>query len=575
MKKDYFVKKMFDKMLLPSVFSAIGYAISDMADALVVGQRMGETGLAAISLCLPLYMLMNVIMNAFGIGGGVKFSGLLGAGKKDRAVSCFNSIWKMTLACGLGFALLANLFAPWVLTVLGAGESGTELYRSCQLYMRIIVAGAPFLFLNIVFSNFLRNDNNEVIAARGFVIGNITDFSLNIILVLIFDLGTPGAALSTVIGSAVAICCYLPALAGQKKNVLHFTKGRPDYGEIADSLKIGASTSVQSGLQLIFLLAVNHVMIALGGEEEVAIFDVIYNASFFIVYLCEGVAEASQPLVSTFLGEQSEEDCREVRRLSVRAAAVMSFAAALLLIVFAKYVALAFGISAALLSRAVTAIRIYCTGAAFIAWNIVLSRYCQSREDSIGALIGVLLRGLVVALPCLLLFAKLGDPYVWIAFPVTELISFGLFAIYAHFSEQRQQSFDPDRIYRVTVSDDAAEFSSLLDESSAFCGKWKADAHQKYYVTLVIEEIVSSIIRNGLKQVPDGRIRVTLIALEDGDFVLHVLDNAVAFDPLHRKGKTDALEFDLDEVSVMLVKKAARKYLYRQCSGFNSLMVQL
>ena len=44
MKKDYFVSKMFYKMLIPSVLSSVGYAFSDMADALVVGRRMGETG---------------------------------------------------------------------------------------------------------------------------------------------------------------------------------------------------------------------------------------------------------------------------------------------------------------------------------------------------------------------------------------------------------------------------------------------------------------------------------------------------------------------------------------------------
>ena len=71
MKKDYFISKMFFKMLIPSLISSAGFALSDIADALVVGRRMGETGLAAISLCLPIYMLMNVVTDAFGIGGEI------------------------------------------------------------------------------------------------------------------------------------------------------------------------------------------------------------------------------------------------------------------------------------------------------------------------------------------------------------------------------------------------------------------------------------------------------------------------------------------------------------------------
>ena len=576
MKKDYFVWRMFYKMLIPSAISSIGFALSDMADALVVGQRMGETGLAAVSLCLPIYMLINVIMNAFGIGGGVKFSGYMGSGKRNEAVRCFNDIWKISLLSGILFALAVNLLAPFVLTTLGAGKSGTVLYRSCEVYMRIISLGAPLLILNVVLSNFLRNDNNEVIAARGFIIGNLTDLFLNIILVLVFNLGIWGAAASTVIGSAVAIACYLPAIIGKKRNIIRFVKSKTDFKGIFDCIKIGFSTSVQNAFQLVFLLVVNRVMVAIGGETGVAVFDVIYNASFFIVYLCEGTAEAAQPLVSTFMGEQSEEDCIHIRRLSVVCSLVFSGVVAVLIAIFAKYIAIVFGLSADVLPEAVYAIRIYCTGAAFVALNIILSRYCQSREDSLGAFINVLLKGLIVSVPCLLLFSSLGESYyVWYAFPVSEAVSFGLFFVYCCFANKKKMVFDKERIYRVTVSGDADEITELLDGSKKFCDKWGAKPSQSYYVTLVIEEIVASIVRNALKQVPNGKIRITLIAMPDGDFMLHILDNAVAYDPLHFKGKADAADFDIDEVSVMLVKKKAKKYLYRQCTGFNSLTVQI
>lgn len=65
---------MFDRLLVPSVISSLGFALADMADALVVGQKLGETGLAAISLCLSLLMPINLFMDALGIGGSIRFS---------------------------------------------------------------------------------------------------------------------------------------------------------------------------------------------------------------------------------------------------------------------------------------------------------------------------------------------------------------------------------------------------------------------------------------------------------------------------------------------------------------------
>lgn len=577
MKRDYFVSKMFYKMLIPSVFSSVGYALSDMADALVVGQRMGETGLAAISLCLPVYMLMNIIMYAFGAGGGVRFSALLGEGNEKDARRCFNNILGAALFSGVMFALLANVFAPQILVVLGAGSAGDEVYRAAETYMRIVSLGAPFMILNIVFSFFLRNDNNEIVAARGFIIGNITDLSLNIILVLAFDMGTAGAALSTAIGSVVAIVCYLPAIIGKKRNVIGISVSKPDFAQIFSCFGVGFSTSVQNLFQFVFLLVVNRVMLSLGGETYVAVFDVVYNITFMLVYLCEGTSEAAQPLVSTFAGEQSENDCRQVKRLSIGCAVALSGVAAVLISIFAKYIARIFGISDEILPVAAYAIRIYCTGTVFVALNIILSRYCQSREDGRSAFVGVLLNKLLVAVPSVMLFATLGQKLIWLAFPASEAVSLALFLIYCAVAEKKRTRFDENRIYRVTLSGNDTEISALLDGCEEFCDRWQAKPNQKYFVTLVIEEIVASIVRNALGRSADGKIRVTLIAEPDGDFTLHVLDNAIEYDPLswRVKNKASRTDFDIDEVSVLLIKKKTKKYLYRQCIGFNSLTVQI
>ena len=91
--KDYFIPKMFYRLMIPSVISSFGFALADMADALVVGQKLGEVGLAAISLCLPIFMLINLFMDGFGIGGSVLFSQRLGKGDIRNAQECFNRTW--------------------------------------------------------------------------------------------------------------------------------------------------------------------------------------------------------------------------------------------------------------------------------------------------------------------------------------------------------------------------------------------------------------------------------------------------------------------------------------------------
>ena len=55
--RDRFTGRIFRRMWGPAIISSAGWALSDIADAVVVGQRMGAVGLAAIALILPVYMI--------------------------------------------------------------------------------------------------------------------------------------------------------------------------------------------------------------------------------------------------------------------------------------------------------------------------------------------------------------------------------------------------------------------------------------------------------------------------------------------------------------------------------------
>lgn len=90
--RDPFSGKMVRRLWLPAVLSAIGLSIGDIADALVIGQKLGEGGLTAVSICLPLYMVINILIYGLGTGGGIRFSRLMAEGKPEEAVRNFNNL---------------------------------------------------------------------------------------------------------------------------------------------------------------------------------------------------------------------------------------------------------------------------------------------------------------------------------------------------------------------------------------------------------------------------------------------------------------------------------------------------
>lgn len=575
-KKDYFIPRMFYRLLMPSLVSSFGYALADMVDAVVVGRQMGETGLAAISLSLPLYMLINLFMEAFALGGSVYFSQKLGEGQESTARACFGRIWTATLAVGLMIAFLVNVFPYPVLALLGTTPADGKVFYACGSYVRIIAAGAPLLMLNIVLGTFLRNDGRASLASVGFLIGNALDIALNVVLVLFCAMGTRGAALATVCGSALTVTIYVVGILRKPGKALCFERVPLKLSETLSCFQTGFSTAVRHLLSLVFLLAVNRTLMHMSGEAGVAIFDVVYNASFFLIYLYNGTGEALQPLVSTFTGEKSEADSRCVLSLANRTALVLGAVAALLMALFAPALASLFGVSKELQPLAAGAVRLYVSGFAFAGVNIIREQYEQARDNTLAAFILVLLREMVVFLPCMLVFSRLGLAYMWLFYPASECITLVVFCVLMHFLPQRL-TFPPERSLRLTVENTGEDIANALAAIEDFCTSYEATPAQTCGVSLVTEELCMSIFRNAMTGVKDAKIRLTLLALEDGSFVLHSLDNAVPFDPFSRAFRTNAQAeaFDIDAASLAIIKSRAKKTQYRPSVGFNSFVIQL
>ena len=56
-----FLRRAFHRSLLPCVLSILSENINILADGVLVGQRIGTDGLSAISLCVPVYLVLCVV----------------------------------------------------------------------------------------------------------------------------------------------------------------------------------------------------------------------------------------------------------------------------------------------------------------------------------------------------------------------------------------------------------------------------------------------------------------------------------------------------------------------------------
>ena len=115
---DRFTARMFRGLWVPAMLSSLGWALSDMADAVVVGQRLGAVGLAAIGLILPVYMINCMFAHGLGLGGSVRYSRLLSQGKTQEAADSFHGVLALALLFSVTTAVLGSVFIDPLLALL-------------------------------------------------------------------------------------------------------------------------------------------------------------------------------------------------------------------------------------------------------------------------------------------------------------------------------------------------------------------------------------------------------------------------------------------------------------------------
>ena len=583
--KHYICRKMFMRILWPSLISSVALAIADVADALVIGNKMGESGLAAIGIVTPLYMILNLLGYGFSTGGCVAFSRLAAEGKDEDALSHFKSIGTILFGLGVVLAVAGNLLMRPLLGLLGANDGSPELYTLCEQYARPLVTAVPVFFLNFLLYDFVRCDNDAPRATLGFSVGCLTDLGLNIWFVLGLGWGVKGSIYATVIAQTVSVIILLTHVVNGRglMSIQSLAKAKIAVGKpIADSLRIGFSASMQYVFQFLFLLIGNRMLLRAGdlglikGDLYVAVFDVVMNISYIFIGIYHAFADTMQPLASTFAAEHGRDDLKYLVRLAMATALMVGIPAALIAAIPAGGVSSFFGLGdAESLKVSVPAIRLYLLATPLGGLLIILTGFFQScgREKLAGLI--TLMRKALFLLPITIILGLWLPKDFWWLFVIAEGVTMLVLATVVRGRILKKEDVQVP-VFTATMDNQNHELSRVLDEVVAFCEEQEIPMKQAILIQLAVEELSVVTMEKAFSGKPDEYIQLTLAREENGDHVIHIRNSAPYFNPLDlRMGKVQKDETDdlMDSVGVMMVRQKVKSLHYRNYEGFNMMTV--
>ena len=166
------------------------------ADALIVGNMLGNDALAAVSATGTLVFLVISLFVGIAAGSGVLISRYFGAQDYDRLEMAVHTNVAFSLAAGVLMTIFGVLLTPWMLKAMGTPEDVMDLSAT---YIRTFFAGS----IGLVLYNGLRGVMQAVGDGKNplkyLIFCSVLNVVLDITFIGLFHTGVGGAALATII----------------------------------------------------------------------------------------------------------------------------------------------------------------------------------------------------------------------------------------------------------------------------------------------------------------------------------------------------------------------------------------
>lgn len=298
------------KLALPTIIGMLVMAFYNVVDTYFIAQTNDPIQVAAVSLAMPVFMILMALGNLFGIGASSNISRNLGSKNLDIIKNISATAFYLAIVTGIIFGGICLMEMKELTLFLGVNELNTEYVGGG--YLTLIVIGAPFIITASVLFHIIRSEGNAKTAMFGMLFGAIVNIVCNPIFIFGLDMGALGAALATVVANVVAILFYVTMILKNNDTAINLS-----FKNIMMKNKVFINiVTIGMPALVISLLASRSTFLYNWhlnpyGDEAVAAMEIVMKISMLYTAIFMGIAIGVQPLLGYCYGSKKEERFKE------------------------------------------------------------------------------------------------------------------------------------------------------------------------------------------------------------------------------------------------------------------------
>ena len=426
------VGRLLAGMAVPMMISMLVQALYNVVDSVFVS-RISENAFNAVGLAFPLQSLMIAVGSGTAVGINALLSRSLGEKRQDMAdraanVGVFLSLCSAVIFALIGIFLSRPFFMAQAKTVPEIVEYGVQ-------YTRICLGFSIGIFCQFCFERLLQSTGRTTLAMCTQLIGA----AINIVLdpILIFGLlgaprmGVAGAAAATVAGQIAAACVALVLNLKCNPEVhLRVKEIRWNRAVASEIYRVGIPSIVMQSIGSIMTFCMNRILFTFT-PTATAVFGAYFKIQSFVFMPVFGLNNGMVPIISYNYGAAKLDRVKKTIKLTILTAVCIMVAGFSLFQFIPDKLLMLFDASESMLGIGTVALRIISTSFLLAGFCIIAGSVCQAIGNPFYSLIVAVTRQLVVLLPVAWLLSLSGRlELVWLSFPIAELASLTLSAIF-------------------------------------------------------------------------------------------------------------------------------------------------
>ncbi len=287
------LSKNFILFAIPVIISGVLSQAYATVDKIMVGQMLGEVGLAALGSTGTFITLMKSIIWGLGTGVSLYVAYLSTRGDARRTVNAI----KVNLFCVAGVAVLVSVLAIALYKpIFSMLAIGPEIWHDAFLYYAIYLSGfVLFTFGNAAtyIFNAIGNPSFPMKLSIFSCLGNI---ACNYLLIVVVDLGVAGAAIGSVLVAFLTAILFIVKLGHEFQTLgVGGEKMRFTRGDILPAWRMAVPCMIQQFIMYISGAAVQPAVNLLGTAAIAA-----YSVSSEIYSICATIFQNSSRGLSPF-----------------------------------------------------------------------------------------------------------------------------------------------------------------------------------------------------------------------------------------------------------------------------------